>query len=197
MSTEDVSDTSQRQQVTLLLNEWSKGDKEAGDLAAAVIYDELRRVAESYLRRERHPGTLQPTVIVHEAYLRLVGQDLPNWQSRHHFYGIASRLMRQILVDRARARVAAKRGGGQAPLRLNEALDHYDAKAEGITALDDALRGLALSDTRKAQIIELRYFGGLTVQEAAEALGISVPTIVRETRYAEAWLRREMQGSRK
>jgi RNA polymerase sigma factor (TIGR02999 family) len=196
MGTGDSPDATRCQQVTLLLNDWSKGDKDAGDMAAAVIYSELHNLAESHLRRERDPGTLQPTVLVHEAYLRLVGQHLPSWQNRHHFYGIASRLMRQILVDHARERVTAKRGGGRVPLKLNDALDHSDAKARSVVALDDALRALAATDPRKAQVIELRYFGGLTVEETAEALAVSVPTIVREARYAEAWLRREMQNSR-
>jgi RNA polymerase sigma-70 factor, ECF subfamily len=197
MSTGDSIDpTPPRQKVTLLLNEWSKGNKEAGDLVIAAIYGELRKLAEGHLRREGDASTLQPTVIVHEAYLRLVGQDLRDWQSRHHFYGIASRLMRQILVDHARARVTAKRGGGQVPLKLNDALDHTDAKARSVVALDDAVQALATTDPRKAQVIELRYFGGLTVEETAETLGVSVPTIVREARYAEAWLRREMQNSR-
>ena len=194
MSTGDTRDPTPHQEVTLLLNDWGQGNKEAGDLAMTIIYGELHKLAESHLRYECAAGTLQPTVIVHEAYVRLAGQNLPDWQNRHHFYGIASRLMRQILVDHARARVTDKRGGGQLPLKLN-AFDHSDAKAASVVALDDALQALAATDARKARIIELRYFGGLTVNETAETVGVSVPTIVREVRYAEAWLRREMQGS--
>jgi RNA polymerase sigma factor (TIGR02999 family) len=179
--------------VTLLLNNWRKGDKEAGDLVMAIIYGELHKIAKSYLRSERDAATLQPTVIVHEAYLRLVTQGSPDWQSRSHFFGVASRLMRQILVDYARSRLAVKRGGGQARAEWKETLDYSDAKAPCITALDDALGALAKTDERKARIIELRYFGGLTVEETAETLGVSIATIVREARYAETWLRRKMQ----
>jgi len=162
----------------------------------AIIYAELHKLAESHLRRAQYAGTLQPTVIVHEAYLRSVAGDLPDWQSRSHFFGIASRLIRQIVVDHARAHAAVKRGGGQAPLELNEALKYSDANTEGVVALDDALQALATTDERKARILELRSFGGLTVEETAETVGISVATTVREARYGQAWLRREMQSSR-
>jgi RNA polymerase sigma factor (TIGR02999 family) len=128
--------------------------------------------------------------------MRLVARDLPDWQSRSHFFGIASRLMRQIVVDHARARAAIKRGGGQTPLELNEALTYSDANAESVVALDDALQALATTDERKARILELRYFGGLTVEEAAEIVGISVATAVRDASYAQAWLRRELESSR-
>jgi RNA polymerase sigma factor (TIGR02999 family) len=161
----------------------------------AIIYAELHKLAESHLRRAQRVGTLQPTAIVHEAYLRLVAGDLPDWQSRSHFFGIASRVMRHIVVDHARACAAAKRGGGQTPLELNEALTYSDANARSVVALDDALHALAATDERKARVLELRYFGGLTVEETAETVGISVATAVREARYAQAWLRREMQGS--
>ena len=196
MSTGDPSGPRPREQITLLLQDWSKGNKQAGDLVMAIIYAELHKLAESHLRRAQYAGTLQPTVIVHEAYLRLVARDLPDWQSRSHFFGIASRLMRQIVVDHARARAAVKRGGGQTPLELNEALKYSDANAGSVVALDDALQALATTDERKARILELRYFGGLTVEETAETVGISVATTVREARYAQAWLRREMQSSR-
>jgi RNA polymerase sigma factor (TIGR02999 family) len=193
MSADDPSDIPP--QVTLLLNEWSKGKKESGDLVIPIIYRELHKVAESHLRRERDAATLQPTVIVHEAYLRLMAQNSPDWQSRSHFFGVASRLMRQILVDRARARVAIKRGGRQVRVELDQVLNYTDAKAPTVVALDDALQALAKTDERKARLLELRYFGGLTVEETAETLGVSVATIVREGRYAEAWLRREMLRS--
>ena len=132
----------------------------------AIIYAKLHKLAESHRRRAQYAGTLQPTVIVHEVYLRLVARDLPDWQSRSHFFGIAARLMRQIVVDHARACAAAKRGGGQTPLQLNEALTYSDANARSVVALDDALQALATTDERKARILELRYFGGLTVEAA-------------------------------
>ena len=142
MSAGDPSGPAPREQITLLLQDWSKGNKQAGDLVMATIYAELHKLAESHLRRAQYAGTLQPTVIVHEAYLRLVGRDLPDWQSRSHFFGIASRLMRQIVVDHARARTAVKRGGGQTPLQLNEALKYSDANAGSVVALDDASQSL-------------------------------------------------------
>jgi len=152
----------------------------------AIIYTELHKLAESHLRCAQYAGTLQPTVIVNEAYLRLVGRE-PDWQSRSHFFGIASRLMRQIVVDHARARAAVKRGGSQAPLEWKKALEYSAANAGSVVALDDALQALATTDERKARILELRYFGGLTVEETAETVGISVATTVREARYARAW----------
>lgn len=196
MSTGDQPDPAPRQQITLLLQDWSKGNRQSGDLLMSIVYAELRKLAESHLRRVPHAGTLQPTVLVHEAYLRLVARDLPDWQCRSHFFGIASRLMRQILVDHARAQAAVKRGSGQTPLELNEDLNYSDANAGSVVALDDALQALATTDERKARILELRYFGGLTVEETADTVGISVATAVREARYAQAWLRQEMQSSR-
>src|SRR5215471_2494539 len=130
MRTGDPSGPAPREQLTLLLQDWRKGNKQAGDRLMAIMYAELHKLAESHLRRAQCAGTLQPTVIVHEAYLRLVARDLPDWQSRSHFFGIASRLMRQIVVDHARARAAVKRGGGQTPLELNEALKYSGANAE-------------------------------------------------------------------
>jgi RNA polymerase sigma factor (TIGR02999 family) len=196
VSTGDRSGPAPREQLTLLLQDWSKGNKQAGDRVLAIIYAELHKLAESHLRRALYAGTLQPTAIVHEAYLRLVARDLPDWQSRSHFFGIASRLMRQIIVDHARACAAAKRGGGHTPLELNEAFIYSDANARNVVALDDALQALARTDERKARVLELRYFGGLTVEETAQTVGISVATTVREARYAQAWLRREMESSR-
>jgi RNA polymerase sigma-70 factor (ECF subfamily) len=195
MNTADASPPTAREQVTQLLIDWNKGNKDAVDLVTPIIYSELHKLAESHLRRERHAVTLQPTALVHEAYLRLVAQDLPDWESRSHFFGVASRLMRQILVDHARAKVAEKRGGGRVRVELNDALVYSDAKAGSLVALDDALKALADTDERKARILELRYFGGLSVKETAETLSVSVATIGREARYAEAWLRREMQRS--
>jgi RNA polymerase sigma factor (TIGR02999 family) len=171
---------------------WANGTKEALDLLTPLVYSELHKLAESYLRRERDAATLQPTALVHEAYLRLVAQDLPDWQSRAHFFGVAAHLMRQILVDNARKHRSEKRGGGSAKVPLEEAISMSPEHPAAIIALDDALHGLAAVDERKCRVIELRFFGGLSVEETAQALGISVATVGREQRLAEAWLHREM-----
>ena len=181
-----------RQEVTQLLVAWGKGNKEALDLLTPLVYRELHKLAESYLRRERDAATLQPTALVHEAYLRLVAQDLPDWESRAHFFGVAAHLMRQILVDHARKHRSEKRGGGAANVPLNEALSLAPEHPAAVIALDDALTSLAAVDERKCRVIELRFFGGLSVEETAKALGVSVATVGREQRLAEAWLHREM-----
>ncbi len=160
-----------------------------------LVYRELRRLAGSYLRNQAPGHTFQPTALVHEAYLRLVDGSASDWQDRAHFFNVAATIMRQILVDHARSKVAAKRGGGRAKVEFQETLNYSDEKAADLVALDDALKGLAAVDERKARTIELRYFGGLSTEETAETLGISVATVGRETRYAEAWLRRELQRS--
>jgi len=148
--------------------------------------------ARNYLRRERSDHTLQPTALIHEAYLRMMGENLPEWQNRAHFFAIASRAMRQILVDHARRRHSQKRGGGQAPASLDGVVTFAPMKSDDIVALDDALTALAAVDARKCQVIELRFFGGLSVEETARALNVSVGTIGREQRMAEAWLHREL-----
>jgi len=152
----------------------------------------MRRMAQGYLRDERAAATLQPTALVHEAYLRLVAQALPDWQSRSHFFGVAAHLMRQILVDHARKHKSGKRGGGKANAPLQEALSFAPQQSSDVLALDDALTALAAVDPRKCQIIELRFFGGFSVEETAKALDVSVATIGREQRLAEAWLHREL-----
>ena len=181
--------------MTQLLIDWGNGNKEALDKLTPIVYSELHKLAESYLRRERNAATLQPTALVHEAYIRLVAQDLPDWQSRAHFFGVAAQLMRQILVDNARKHRSEKRGGGAAKVPLTEALSFTPERSSDVIALDDALTALAAVDERKCKIIELRFFGGLSVEETAQALGISVATIGREQRLAEAWLHREMSRS--
>jgi RNA polymerase sigma factor (TIGR02999 family) len=183
---------SAREQVTKLLVDWGQGNKEALDLLTPIVYRELHNLAERYLRMERNAATLQPTALVHEAYLKLVAQDAPDWQSRSHFFGVAAHLMRQILVDNARKHRSVKRGGGMANVPLDEALSMSPERSAGVIALDDALNQLAVVDERKAKVIELRFFGGMTVEETANALGISVATVGREQRLAEAWLHREM-----
>lgn len=179
-------------EITPLLLRWSQGDEVALSLLLPVVYQELHRLAQSYLRRERADHTLQPTALINEAYLRLIKQDAPEWQSRSHFFGVAARLMRQILVENARSHVANKRGGGQVDLSLEEAWVYSGEKAAELVALDDALTALAKFDERKVRIIELRYFGGMSLEETATALGLSTATINNETRLARAWLHREL-----
>ena len=180
-------------QLTRLLGDWSRGEKSALDEIMPVVYDELRRLAGGYLRNEKAGHTLQPTALIHEAYLRLVDQGVPQWESRAHFFGVASRLMRQILVDHARARVAAKRGGGGVKVPLDDAPPiASEDDAAGLLALDDALRKLAEFDERKCRVVEMRSFGGMSVEEVAVALGVSEPTVKRETRLAQAWIRKEL-----
>jgi len=158
-----------------------------------LVYDELRRLAQHYLRRERADHTLQSTALVHEAYVRLVGQDSPPWQSRAHFFGIAARLMRQILVEHARAHHAAKRGGHHPfKLTLEDAAALPQAADVDLVALDDALRKLSAQDPRQGRIVELRFFAGLTIEDAAEVLEISRATVAREWTIARAWLYREI-----
>jgi RNA polymerase sigma-70 factor (ECF subfamily) len=182
-------------QVTRLLLDLKNGDPAAVDALIPIVYDELRRLAAYYLRDERAADTLQPTALVHEAYLKLVAQDLPDWESRSHFFGVAAHLMRQILVDHARRHRSQKRGGGQMPASLDEVVAFAPMKSDDVVALDDALNALAAVDDRKARVIELRFFGGLSVEETARALGVSVGTIGREQRLAEAWLHRELSRS--
>src|SRR5262249_26845158 len=179
-------------EITQLLLRWSRGDRAALDHCMPVVYEELRKLAQGYLRQERPDHTLQPTALINEAYLRLVKQDFPEWQSRRHFYGVAAQLMRQILVEYARTRAADKRGGGGQKFSLDEALTFCDENAAELIALDDALIALAKFDKRKVRIIELRYFGGLRLEETAAELGVSISTIGHEMRLARAWLRREM-----
>jgi len=181
-------------EITRLLLRWSRGDKSALDQLMPVVYDELYKLAHGYLRRERPDHTLQPTALINEAYLRLIKQDFPEWLSRRHFYGVAAQLMRQILVEYARGRAADKRGGGDQKFSLDEALTFSDEKAAELVTLNDALIALAKFDERKVRIIELRYFGGLSLEETAAALGLSIATIGHEMRLARAWLRREVES---
>lgn len=182
------------EQVTQLLVQWKNGDPQAADLLTPLVYDELRRLAAHYLRDERAADTLQPTALVHEAYVRMVAQNMPDWQCRSHFFGVAAHLMRQILVDHARRHRSAKRGSGAIPETLDQAIAFSTARSNDVVALDDALNALAAMDERKCKVIELRYFGGFSVEETGQALGISVATVGREQRMAEAWLHREMSA---
>ena len=178
--------------VTQLLQDWRNGDKAALEKLTPLVYDELRRLANRYLRSERQDHTLQGTALVHEAYMKMVGYTDLEWQSRAHFFGVAARIMRQILIDHARKHKADRRGGGKQNLNLEEAVVFSAERASSLVALDDALESLAAFDALKGRIIELRYFGGLSIEEISEVEAVSVSTVKRHMRMAEAWLHREI-----
>ena len=178
--------------ITLMLREFAAGDKAALDRLMPLVYAELRRLADSHLRRERSDHTLQPTALVHEAYLRLIGQDQPDYRSRAHFLGVAAHVMRQILVDHARSRAAGKRGGGQPARSLDESIDAAVERPLAMIAVDDALEALERTDARKARLIEMRFFGGLTAEESANVMEMPVEKVRAELRVAQAWLQREL-----
>jgi RNA polymerase sigma factor (TIGR02999 family) len=179
--------------VSALLQAWSQGHVEARDRLMEVVYQELRRRAAAYLRRERAGHTLQPTALVHEAYLRLVDQHAA-WQNRAQFLGVASQIMRRILVDRARARKTAKRSGQWARVTLDELLAEHQPRDVDVLDLDAALTDLATFDARKSQVADLRFFGGLTLEETGHVLGLSVATVEREWKVARAWLYARLKG---
>ena len=182
----------QTHDVTQLLIDWSNGDQAALAKLVPVVEQELRRLAHHYMSRERAGHTLQTTALVNEAFVRLANRKRMQWQNRAHFFGIAAQLMRTILVDHARSHACAKRGGGAEKLELNEALVVSQQKAAEVIALDEALKELELIDPRQSRIVELRFFGGLTVEEAAEVLHVSPVTIKREWSTAKAWLYRNL-----
>jgi RNA polymerase sigma factor (TIGR02999 family) len=186
--------TPARPDVTELLIGWSEGDQEALSKLMPLVYDELRRLASRYLRRERPGHTLQTTALVHEAYLKLVDRSHASWQNRIQFFAAAAQVMRHVLVDYARNRRALKRGGEYLRLSLDEAAISANEKDADLLALNEALDGLALMDPQQSRVIELRVFGGLTVAETAEALGISSRTVKREWSTAKAWLHRELSN---
>ncbi len=174
--------------VTQLLRRWQQGDQAAAEELLPLIYGELRKIARRHLRGERDGHTLEATALVHEVYLRLSGGAELHWNDRVHFYAVAAQMMRRVLVDHARSRDALKRGGSVVKISLDEARDPAVESGPDVVALDDALRSLEALDPRKSRIVELRFFGGLTLEETAAVLGISVPTVVKETRLARAWL---------
>jgi RNA polymerase sigma-70 factor, ECF subfamily len=174
--------------VTLLLSALTRGDEGAASKLIPAVYDELRRLAGSYMRRERVDHTLQATALVHEAYLKLIEQRSVNWQSRAHFFGVAAQLMRRILIDHARGHSRQKRGGDEQKISLDEALVFSEQQADELLAVDDSLNQLAKIDPRQAKIVEMRFFGGLSVEEAAEVLGVSPKTVKRDWSVAKAWL---------
>jgi len=179
-------------EVTQLLIAWSNGDQEALDKLVPLVYDELRRIARRYMDREPAGHTLQTTALVNEAYLRLIEQKGMKWQNRAHFFAISAQLMRRILVSMARARHADKRGGEARQVSLDEALVVSEERAAELVALDEAMNELAALDPRRSRVVELRYFGGLSVEETAEVLKISPETVMREWKRAKAWLYTEL-----
>ncbi|HSF25738.1 MAG TPA: sigma-70 family RNA polymerase sigma factor [Blastocatellia bacterium] len=188
-----MSDHSQ-QELTRLLQAWNNGDKEALDTLMPLVYEELRRLAHRYLRAERAGHTLQTTALVNEAYLRLIKVKDVSWQGRAHFFAISAQLMRRILVDFARSRHYAKRGGGAKRVSLDEGLLVSDGSYEEVLALDEALSSLASVDARKSRVVELRFFGGLSVEETAEALKVSPETVLRDWRLAKVWLVKQLKS---
>jgi len=181
-------------EVTELLLAWSEGDQEALDRLVPLVYDELRRLAQSYMRKERANQILQTTALIHEAYIRLIDANSVQWQNRAHFFGVAARLMRQILVAMARERGCQKRGGGAKQVSLDEAMMIDEGLDDDLVALDEALGALAQFDARKAQVVEMRFFGGLVEEEIADALDVSPETVRRDWRLARSWLRRKLKG---
>jgi RNA polymerase sigma factor (TIGR02999 family) len=181
--------------VTQLLKDWSSGDPAAADKLMPLVHEELRHLAHQYMRREKPGHTLQTSALVNEAYVRLVDQSKIQWESRAHFFGIAARLMRQILVDQARRKNFAKRGGGAIRVSLDSANAIAQEQSANVMALDEALKTLEQTDPRKSRIVELRFFGGMSIEETAEALKVSPGTVMREWTFARAWLRNEMSVS--
>ena len=181
--------------VTQLLVAWSNGDEAARDQLIPLVYEELHRLAHRHMHRERPGHTLQTSALVNEAFVRLVDQRSVHWQNRSHFFGIAAQMMRRVLVDYARSRQAEKRGGDAVQVTLHDELIVSDEKNDEVVALDDALTGLASLDQRKCQIVELRFFAGLSIEETAEVLGVSPGTVMREWTLAKAWLRKEIKSS--
>jgi RNA polymerase sigma-70 factor, ECF subfamily len=180
------------QEITKLLLAWSEGEQTALEQLMPLVYKELHRLAKRYLRREHANHSLQTTALVNEAYLRLIDADQIRWQNRAHFFAISARLMRQILVDFARASGYQKRGGGARPVPLDEALVIGEQQDEDLVALDEALHDLAKIDARKSEVVELRFFGGLSIEESAEVLKVSPETVRRDWRLAKSWLRRRL-----
>jgi RNA polymerase sigma factor (TIGR02999 family) len=184
--------TTSPQDVTQILKNWQAGDSEAAERLMPLVYEELRRLARNYLQRERADHTLQATALVHEAYLRMVDDKSVTWKDRAHFYGIAARLMRRILVDHARTHNAAKRGGLEQKLTLDEARDLPTKEAVELVALDGALENFAQTYPRKSEVVELKFFGGLDMKEISKVLEVSEKTVLRDWNFAKLWLCREL-----
>jgi len=188
---------STQHEITQLLRAWSDGQQGAPERLMPLVYEELRRLAHSYMVRERPDHTLQTTAVVHEAYLRLVDLSVANFQDRAHFFGMCALLMRRILVDSARSRATFKRGGDWRPVQLEDALVVSPGSEIDLVGLDDALKSLEVVDPRKSRVVELRFFGGLSVEETAAVLKVSAETVMRDWKLAKNWLRRELGGGGK
>lgn len=186
----------QTTETTRLLRAWASGDQAALEQLTPRVYKELRRIAGHFMKNERPDDTIQATALVHEAYLRLIDITNVDWQHRAHFFAVSATMMRHILLDRARRRLAGKRGGRAPRVNLEEIADVSFSRAGELIALDDALNALALVDPRKARVIELRFFGGLSVEETAEVLTVSPDTVLRDWRLARAWILAELGGRR-
>lgn len=180
------------QQITLLLIDWSKGNEFALEQLMPLVYDELRRMARKFMRRQPSGHTFQTTELIHEAYLKLARQEDQNWQNRAHFFGVAAQAMRHILVDYARSKKSQKRGGLAEKITLEETLVASPNRSEEVVALDDALKQLAILDERKSRVVEMKFFGGLTIEEIAAVLKISPETVKRDWSFSRTWLLREL-----
>ena len=181
-------------QITLLLVDWSKGDEFALEQLMPLVYEELRRMARRYMRRQPSGHTFQTTELIHEAYLKVAKSDEQNWQNRAHFFGVAAKAMRQILVDYARSKSSQKRGGWKERVTLSDDTAISNNNSSEIVALDDALKQLAILDERKSRVVELRYFGGLSNEEIAKVLNVTIKTVIRDWQFARAWLLSELSN---
>ena len=181
--------------VTQVLNAWTEGDRSAPERLIPIVYQELRRLAAEYLRRERPDHTLQATALVHEAYLKLVDQKQADWKNRAHFCGIAAQLMRRVLMEHARTHNAQKRGGKMEKLYLDETRELSEVRAPDLIALDDALKSFATTFPRESEVVELKFFGGLEAKEIANVLNVSTKTVLRDWNFAKLWLCRELSGA--
>lgn len=186
----------EQKEISVILKDWSAGRRESADVLLSLVYDELRKIARRYLRKERSDHTLQPTALVHEAYMKLIDLSDVSWQDRAHFFAVASSVMRNILVDHARARLAEKRGGEGQRIALEDVVSFSREPDVDLLALDEALNKLAKFDEQQSRLVELRFFGGLTIEETAHVLGISPATVKREWTVAKAWLFRQMKSAR-
>lgn len=182
-------------QITLLLADWGRGDHVALEQLMPLVYDELRRMAKRYMNRQPAGHTFQTTELIHETYLKLAKQNEQNWQNRAHFFGVAAKAMRHILVDYARAKQSQKRGGWQEKITLADEIATTKGNSKEIVALDDALKNLEQIDTRRSRVVELKFFGGLTAEEIAEVLNISAETVKRDWKFARTWLLRELAAT--
>lgn len=186
--------SNEKQEISVILKDWSGGNRASADVLLALVYDELRKIASQYLRKERSGHTLQPTALVHEAYIKLIDISDINWQDRAHFFAVSANVMRHILVDHARAKLSEKRGGSAQRIELDDAISFSGKPDVDVLAVDEALKKLAEFDPQQSRIVELRFFGGLTIEETAHVVGISPATVKREWAMAKAWLHRSLQS---